>query len=117
MLDGHPRSCSNGIPLASHRRCVACGVLMGCRGEEPPADSDPRLCAACGRESSAKARRFLKPTEVALLLGLSPRTVLRAIHSGRLRATLLGRPAGPNGRRYIISRSALAAFLGEDPLE
>ena len=115
MPDGHPPTCAGGVPLRSHARCRLCGALVGCEGEPMPGPDG--MCAACARESSAKARRFLKPTEVALLLGLSPRTVLRAIHSGRLRATLLGRPAGPNGRRYIISRSALAAFLGEDPLE
>jgi excisionase family DNA binding protein len=116
MLDGHPRTCSNGIPLASHRRCVVCGCLLGCQGEEPPADSDPRLCAPCWQEGRRilirhLGSRYLKPAEVAAVLGCSHISILRLIRQGELPAVRLRRAKNPNGFRYLVPRKALDAYL------
>ena len=43
--------CSQGIPYHSHRRCVACTRLMGCRGEAAPS-VDSMLCRECFDEGA-----------------------------------------------------------------
>ena len=106
-----PESCPLGVPLVSHRRCCACGMLVGCEGEQP-AGTDWRLCADCEAEGKrlfvrGRRQKYLKPSEVAAELGLSRISVLRLIRGGSLPAVRLREPSSPNGLRYLVARDAL----------
>ena len=105
--------CAHGVPLRSHLRCRLCTRLLGCAGEAQPGRDG--LCAQCEQEQAQKTRLFLKPAEVARMLGLSTQTIRKLLRGGELKGTLVGRTKSPNGRRYLVSRAALSKYLDEQP--
>lgn len=121
------RCCPHGVPLASHARCVACNVLLGCPGEVPRAQGDKEsagLCVDCWAEGirvlvKDRTKRFYSPREVARILGVSYDTVRDYIRSGELKAHPVKLDAaGPTGNRWRIWKRDFTTFLldrGMDP--
>ena len=112
-------TCQFGVPLASHRRCVACGVVLGCPDEQPSGKS-PFLCASCEEAGARvgiqgkKKKRLLRVSEVAEAAGVSSATIRRMIGAGELEASpMRRRSTSSTGTRYLISEAAIAkAFPG-----
>ena len=59
---------------------------------------------------SARLRQLMSIQDVAWELGVHRETVLRAIESGRLRATK------PTGHRIVIRRADFESFVDSNPM-
>ncbi len=112
--------CSHGVPLASHAKCVACGILIGCQGEVPHARPDKDaagLCVDCQAEGvrvlvKEKTKKSYSPREIAAMMEVSYDLVRNWISSGELKAYPLSRAvAGPTGNRYRIYKRDFFTFL------